>query len=180
MKIDFKLAQILLLIFSISFISCGHSESQSVPVDLLGKSIDDLEKTYSSNFKEIKYPVDEDTDATKVAWKLNVRGDHYVVIADDNEDGSVDSIIINDTFFETDKKVKVGDRLDKVMATYSDAEFRGDYNLPELISVYANSGKLKFTFDTSKIDLEKVITQGGFSIENADIAKAPVWKIYIK
>ena len=172
--------KLILILYSLCFSACTYSENQSVPLNVLGKSISSLQSSNISKLEEIKYPVDEDADAKKAAWKLRISNGHSVIVMDDHKDGSIDGIVVNDAYFETDKKVRVGDRLDKVMAAYADAEFRGDFNSPELIAVYANGGKLKFTFDTSGVDLEKAILQGGLSVENEDIAKVPVWKIQIK
>lgn len=168
----------LILPFSINACSANEDQSGSVPVDLLSKPISELLEQYPSSFEETTFPLDQDSSSRGMAWKFTDKHKHYFWIMDKNKDGISDIWITHDSYFESSKGIRVGDSLAKVMGAYADAEFHGDFNTPELITVYAEEGKIRFTFDTSHINLERIITSGiGFTLQDKEVLESKIWHI---
>ena len=149
-------------------------------------SIDSLEKLISLSISDIKKRYPENHSETEILGpegnvilvkQFSVSGVPFSIIANE---GVAQSVIIENPGLATEKGIRVGDSLKKIMQSYDDARFYSDFNLHELIVVHVKEGLIKFTFDTRSLDLEEMILSGkGILMDSDNVADIPIHRIYI-
>ena len=175
-----KSALLSIIIFSFSITAHGDvSNGSNIPIELISISMDEVHSMKLGVIEEGDFVDEDETDVHTKEWFLTIPSGYKLsLFADDNV---VTSLKVMHPFFETDRGIKVGDKLSTVRGVYPDSIFSCDVSMfrnSGSLFLYSKNQKIIFIFYDKKISSK--IRQGvKCSIDDPEIQALELYRISI-